>query len=76
MRGGRWLIVAIALLSATGCAGPVRMQVRATPDACRALSDTHAPTTLTWIAPTASREQHRLDARCALVGPPLLLTPG
>ena len=75
MCAGRWLIVAIGLLSATGCAGPVRMQVRATPDACRALPGTHAPATLTWIAPTSSREQQRLDARCALVGPPLLVTP-
>lgn len=75
MRRLRWLVAALALLATARCAGPVRMQVRATPDACRTLAATAMPATLTWVAPASLREQRRLDARCALVGPPLLLTP-
>lgn len=75
MRRLRSPTLLVTLLASVSCAAPVRMVVRPdAPGACRAVGG-DAPAQVTWIAPASATERARLDARCALVGPPLLLSP-
>lgn len=75
MRHLRSLSLLVALVASVNCAAPVRMVVRPdAPGACRAVGG-DAPAQVTWIAPASARELTRLDRRCALVGPTLVLAP-